>query len=305
MNRWEKIFENLSNICRAERNYLLSRITSFGVGGEAKVAIFPRTVAELERAMSVIRDSELPHFVIGRGTNLLVADSGYNGIVIFVDGGFDGVERLSDNIWTFGAGALMSAAVKKAAEQGFGGLEELAGIPGSVGGCAKMNASAYGKSFSDNIVFLNVLTRRGIGKISADEIGADYRRTAIENDVIILSAGVSLEEKPPAEIDGRIMEFNRMRVRSQPIDQKSAGCIFKNPEGMHAGALIDEAGLKGKSVGGAMVSQKHANFIINRGKATASDIVELIRYVKNEVMKKFGVELELEVIPLGFDGEIL
>ncbi len=304
MSEQYDIFENVSAIYRKERDYMLSAITSFGVGGAAKLALFPNSAAELESAMKIIWEANLPYLIIGRGTNLLISDEGFDGIAVIIDGGIDSVFQMDGEKWRFGAGAALSNAIVYAAENGFGGLEEISGIPGSVGGAAKMNASAYEKSFYDKVISLKILTRKGITEIGADEIAAKYRGVKIPSDSIIVSAAMMLDEKAPSVIKKEIYDFNSRRAKSQPLSERSAGCIFKNPKGMHAGMLIENAGLKEKSIGGAMVSGKHANFIINKGEASAKDIVELIRYIREKVFEQFDIELELEVIPVGFRGKI-
>ncbi len=304
MNEQDDIFENLSQICRTEQRYMLSAITSFAIGGTAKLAVFPNSAAELQNAMTVIWKANLPYLIIGRGTNLLVSDDGFDGIAAIIDGGIDNVFQIDGKRWHFGAGAALSNAISIAAKSGYSGLEEISGVPGSIGGAAKMNASAYEKSFYDKVVSLKILTRKGIEEIGVDKIAAKYRGAKVPDDTVILSATMMLDEKSPDSIFKEIKKFNSSRAATQPLGERSAGCIFKNPEGHYAGMLIENAGLKGKAIGGAVVSKKHANFIINKNNATAQDIVELIRYTREKVFEQFNIELELEVIPVGFREKI-
>ena len=302
MNNFENILHELERICPCRSNFLMSRITSFGIGGPVKALITPGTKEQLSSAMDIILTDEIAHFVIGKGTNILVNDAGYDGIMIMLDEDFAKIEQIDGGLWSFGAGVSLSEAVSYAAQKGFGGYEQLAGIPGSVGGAVVMNAGAYDVSFHQRLRKLELHEKGEFKKISADLIATDYRKISVPVDSVIVFAEVLLEKTDTEEILHRIEDFNRLRWETQPMDEKSAGCVFKNPPNMHAGKLIDETGLKALQVGEAMVSPIHANFIVNNGHTTAQDVWHLIQKVREHVYRKTGVELELEIIPVGFDN---
>ena len=300
MTEWKKIASELSKISDAQIERGLAGLTSFGVGGAARLAVFPKSRDELENVMIQLWNRNIKNVVIGRGTNLLIADTGFDGAIVVIDGGIDKVFQTPNGLWIFEAGASLTQAIIAAANSGYAGLENLAGIPGSVGGAVKMNAGAYGVSFADKLVSLELLTNNGFAEINANEIMREYRKINLTNDAVIVSANVQLEKDESRSVIERIENINNTRAQTQPLREKSAGCIFKNPEGMHAGMMIDRAGLKAKRVGGAMVSTIHANFIVNTGNATADDIMKLIETVRKEVLKIFGVMLELEIVTIGF-----
>lgn len=304
MMNWDDIAGALSTMCHIEREKKLSEITSLCVGGPARIVAHPKRKSQIESVLRYIWENDLKYIAIGRGTNLLPADDGYDGVVIVIDGGINKVSYVADELWLFEAGASLSTAIMTAAREGFRGLEALAGIPGSVGGAAKMNAGAYDVSFWQKTKSVELLTQTGPRKINASSVDAEYRRTTIPAGAVITSLLVELEKGSPAEIIRQIERFNSRRAETQPINERSAGCIFKNPAGMHAGMLIEKAGLKGKRIGGAMISPLHANFIINTGDATAEDIVKLIETIQETVQKKFGITLELEVIKVGFEQSL-
>ncbi len=302
MRDWDEIFATVSAICSAERNVRLSLLTSFGVGGEAAVVAKPASKDELRELFAFLRREGLPSFVLGRGTNVLASDDGFDGVVVLVEGGLDDVVHEGGCRWRLGAGAGLTDAIARIAEAGYGGMELLAGIPGSVGGAVVMNAGAFGCQFLDRTVFVEVLTAQGkFETLVRDELAPSYRSVRLPDGAVVVSATVELSKADRDELSRRIDEVLRSRSMSQPLSERSAGCVFKNPPGMHAGELIERAGLKGLRVGGAMVSNKHANFIVNTGGAQARHIVELIEIIRREVAERFGVELELEIKLLGFE----
>ena len=296
MNDWENIAATLEGFCAIECDKPFKELTSLGVGGPTKILATPHSREELAELMEFVWSENLTNMVIGRGTNLLASDNGYEGFVIRIDGGFEKVEQLDEGLWLLEAGCPLDSAIKITAESGYAGLENLAGIPGSVGGAVRMNASAYETSFFDRIEKVELLVYQlGLLEFPADKFSPEYRGITIPESSVIVSATVKLEQADGKSIQEKIEERLSLRAETQPIGERSAGCIFKNPKELHAGKLIEDTGLKGFKVGDAMISPIHANFIINTGNATANDIMKLIRVIRDEVKKKFDVELELEI----------
>ncbi len=289
------------------------RHTSLGVGGPADIYIQARTRQDLDSAMALARQADLPWFVIGRGTNLLVPDAGIQGMVIALDGIFSRVGVLeqdqSRGLVRAGAGAGLPALCRFAAQNGFSGMNFATGIPGSVGGALVMNAGTDTGEMARVVLCLTLLTREGkILKLQKEDVNWAYRKSSLPEDLvdekgrapIILDAVFEFGIKDPDSLVREQEHILSQRKKKQPLNKKSAGSFFKNPpEGPSAGALIDSAGLKGKKIGGAMVSPVHANFIINEKDATASDILALARLVQEEVKNKTGIRLEAEVHILG------
>ena len=229
-----------------------------------------------------------------------MGDGGIRGLVIEIGKGMDKIE-ISDNIMTVGAGTLLSKAANTAAEHGLSGMEFAAGIPGSVGGAVVMNAGAYGGEMKDIIMDVDVITREGeYRRLTLEELELSYRHSCIiENEYIVIRARLMLQEKDEAQIRQVMEDLKNKRIEKQPLNFPSAGSTFKRPEGYFAGKLIMDAGLRGYSVGGAQVSEKHCGFVVNKGGATASDVVKLMNDVRDKVMEEFGVELEPEVKMIG------
>lgn len=280
-------------------NESMKRHTSFRAGGNAAWFAQPETAGELSALTAACKKTGAPWYVVGNGSNLLVSDSGFDGLIIST-GKLDRLEVSGESL-TAGAGVLLSKAAAEALKAGLTGLEFAAGIPGSTGGAAVMNAGAYGSEMKDVLKSVVVLTESGrVEKIPAEELELGYRTSAVsKNGWIVLEAEFSLKRGDPAEIRARMDDLAARRREKQPLEYPSAGSTFKRPEGYFAGKLIEDAGLKGFSVGGASVSEKHAGFVINRGDATASDIYRLCREVRKKVLETFGVSLELEVKLLG------
>lgn len=281
----------------------MSRHTTFRVGGPADVFYLPRTEEELSGAVKAARDAGEPVTVIGNGSNLLVRDGGIRGLVIHLGENFSGI-TVEGALLTARPGDLLSCASREALNAGLTGLEFAAGIPGSVGGGMAMNAGAYGGQLSDVAESLRVMDIRtgAIMEIPASEMNYGYRTsTALLRGDIVTLARLRLRPGDPAEIRALMEDLNRRRREKQPLTQPSAGSTFKRPEGHFAGALIEQANLKGVRVGGAMVSPKHAGFIVNADNAAAADILNLIDLVKSRVYEQSGVMLEPEVRILGED----
>ena len=244
----------------------------------------------------------MPVLLLGNGSNLLVRDGGFRGLAIRLGKGFSSIER-KDNCLYAQAGALLSTLARQALEASLTGLEFAQGIPGSVGGGVYMNAGAYGGELGQTVDFVRVLDGGNVRDLPGAEMNFSYRHTrAMEEQWIILGAQFRLTPGDPKEIEAAMRDFAARRKEKQPLEYPSAGSFFKRPTGHFAGALIEGAGLKGLTVGGAQVSEKHAGFLINIGGATASDFLELMRQVQARVMEKYGVTLEPEVRIVGEDA---
>ena len=277
----------------------MSKHTTFRIGGKADLFV-SADEKSLPQILKEAADEKIPVTIIGNGSNLLVGDGGIRGLVIEIGKGMDKIE-ISDNIMIVGAGTLLSKAANTAAEHGLSGMEFAAGIPGSVGGAVVMNAGAYGGEMKDIIMDVDVITREGeYRRLTLEELELSYRHSCIiENEYIVIRARLMLQEKDEAQIRQVMEDLKNKRIEKQPLNFPSAGSTFKRPEGYFAGKLIMDAGLRGYSVGGAQVSEKHCGFVVNKGGATASDVVKLMNDVRDKVMEEFGVELEPEVKMIG------
>lgn len=287
------IFKDYAEIVKEDEP--MSRHTWFKLGGPAKYFVTPRNEGELSEVYRRCRDEGLQIFVLGGGANLLVRDDGVNGVVIKLAGDFEDCEVHDDGSVIAGAAADMMKLTLRCVREGLAGMECLTGVPGSVGGGVKMNA---GGAFGDigNIVSrVKLMDATGTAfHAEREDLVFAYRSTNI-NAEFILSASFELAPEDPEEILRKVKEIWFFKKTTQPLNSKSAGCIFKNPRQMSAGALIDQTGLKGAEVGGAQVSDKHANFILARPKSTADDVLKLIELVRQRVYERFGVQLELEL----------
>lgn len=300
MNR--KFIEVLQQIVGEENireNEPMSSHTTFRVGGPADVMVWPddKGIADVIRAC---REYEIPYYIVGNGSNLLVGDGGIHGLVIVIGRGMDDIV-IEGQCVVAGAGALLSKTANLAAEHELGGMEFAAGIPGTVGGAVVMNAGAYGGEMKDIIERVTVVDALGNElTLTVEELELGYRKSCIlQNGYIVTKAVLRLEKGEQAAIKARMNELKEMRVSKQPLEYPSAGSTFKRPEGHFAGKLIMDAGLRGYQVGQAQVAEKHCGFVINRGGATAKDIRTLMSDVAAEVEKQFGVTLEPEVKMIG------
>ena len=277
----------------------MSEHTTFRVGGPADLYAVPESADGLVRALAWLRERDVPYFLLGKGSDLLVSDAGYRGVIVAADG-LKGFSREGDEL-TFGAGVSLKEATDKALELGLGGLEFACGIQGSVGGACYMNAGAYGGQMADVLVRVRAVMPDGsVADVPADELELGYRTSLIRTaGLVVVSATVRLEPRDPAEISATMQDLTRRREEKQPLEFGSAGSTFKRPEGHFAGKLITDAGCKGYRVGDAQVSTKHAGFVVNLGHATAADVHAVIEHVQEEVERQFGVRLECEVISLG------
>lgn len=279
----------------------MSDYTYLRIGGPADVVVFPRAIHEVQNVVRTAYEFGVPYTVLGNGSNILVRDRGVRGIVIMTRD----LQRMSQcgNMVIAQAGVPVVALARFAETQSLGGLEFACGIPGTVGGAVRMNAGAFGGQMSDVLSHVIICTRRGrLQKLSNSELGFKYRDSAMkDNDGIVVEATYKLSPSNKDALTAKIHEYTRHRKATQPIDYPSCGSVFKRPPGDFAGRLISACGLRGKRIGGAQVSTKHAGFIINVGAATASDYLRLIQLVQAEVQRQYGVELEPEVQIVGED----
>lgn len=289
-------------------NAPMSKYTSFRCGGHAKRLVICDSVSELEQVMNEIAESKEEYLFLGNGSNTLFLDGIYDGTVVTIGKGFDEIEVIDDGDEVrlkCMAAALLSKIAKKALEESLSGFEFASGIPGSIGGAVFMNAGAYGGEMIDVLESVELLSPNADGKwelktVPADNLGLSYRHSRLqETKEIVVSATLRLPRGNKAEIEDRLAELTKKRTSKQPLEFPSAGSFFKRPEGYFAAKLIEDAGLKGLSVGGAQVSSKHCGFVINTGNATTEDIVDLMHLVQNTVFDKFGVRLEPEVRIIG------
>lgn len=288
-----------------ERKVSLSQFTSFKVGGPADYFAQVGNLSELKQAIVFAKEHYLDIFVLGKGTNLLVSDEGFRGLVLKLSKEFSKIV-IEGNILVAGGGAQLVRAASLAFSKSLSGLEWAAGIPGTVGGAIKMNAGAHGFSMSDIISNITVLDLDSLSleKLRKEEVKFGYRFSSLNNKKIILETELKLIQSAQEEIIKKMESYFAERKRRQPLQQRTAGSVFKNPKGDFAGRLIEAAGLKGFRLGGAIVSEVHANFIVNIGSATAQDIYNLMKKIQQEVYSKFEVMLEPEIIILGEFKEV-
>lgn len=281
-------------------NEPMSKHTSFRVGGPAKIFLTVHSEEVLSRILIEIKERNLPYFVLGNGSNLLVSDLGYDGVMIYLGEEFAGIEVKGTGIRA-GAAAFLGKVARKALEEELTGLEFAAGIPGSLGGGVVMNAGAYGGELSQVVTKVRAMNTDGeVVTLEKEELLLGYRTSVFKKEpYVILEVFMELRKGDKQEILGKMDEYTKARIEKQPLEYPSAGSTFKRPEGYFAGKLIMDAGLRGYQVGGAQVSEKHCGFVINKGNATATDIRILMRDVAKKVKEQFGVDLEAEVILLG------
>ena len=272
--------------------------TSFKTGGNAKVFIEISDFDALTGTLSICKSLKKDIFVLGKGSNLLVSDDGINDkVVVHISTDFADIKLIDATTIEVQAGASLASLCKFALANSLTGLEFAYGIPGSCGGAAYMNAGAYGGEMKDVVVRVNHIDRDGnVGSYTKDELCFAYRKSAYtDSELIITSLILKLEKGDKTEIEAKMTDVMGRRVDKQPLEYPSAGSVFKRPEGYFAGALIEQSDLKGKRIGGAMVSEKHAGFIINYDNATTTDVINLIKHCQKTVYEKFGVNLETEI----------
>ncbi len=280
----------------------MKKHTTFRVGGCARYLVEPGDVQQLSAVVNACREQKVPYYVVGNGSNLLVSDAGYNGVIIHLFKNMSEI-RTEGNHMILQAGALLARAARTACREGLSGLEFASGIPGTVGGALVMNAGAYGGEMKDVVSRVTVLTSEGEPReYTKEQMAFGYRRSRLtEESGIVLETEFTLHPGRTEEIQARMEELKEKRVLKQPLEYASAGSTFKRPEGHFAGKLIEDAGLRGFRIGDAQVSEKHCGFVINRGNASASEIAEVIRQVQDRVYAHSGVRLQTEVKFLGWE----
>jgi len=296
-------YNNLKDMIEESRVYVdepMKKHTTFRVGGPADYFVVPKTKEEVQNIVALCREFDMPYYVLGNGSNLLVGDKGYRGVIIQIYREMNHIQVEGDRV-KVQAGALLSKIGSAAFEAGLTGFEFAAGIPGTMGGAVVMNAGAYGGEMKDVLFSVTVLTPEGeVLTLSNKELELGYRTSVVaKKNYIVLEATLALQKGEKDAIKARMDELRIQRTTKQPLEYPSAGSTFKRPEGYFAGKLIQDAGLRGFQVGGAQVSEKHCGFVINKEDATAADVLELMRQVSATVKEKFGVELEPEVKRLG------
>ena len=295
---FDKIYDYAKSIgCQAQRDVPMSKYTTFRIGGNASVMLTPTTDEQLASIIKKCKEDNIKPFIIGNGSNMLISDNGLDTVVINMCRPDPKIELVNGDTVVCDAGATMSRVCNFALENGLTGLEFAFGIPGSAGGAAYMNAGAYGGEMKDVLVECRHIDSDGnFGSLKGEELGLAYRTSAYEhNGYIITTLVMKLSKGNKDEIRAKMQELLQRRKDKQPLEYPSAGSTFKRPEGYFAGALIEECGLKGYSVGGAQVSEKHAGFVINKGDASAKDMLDLIKYIQDKVLSEKGVMLEPEV----------
>ena len=295
-----KSLYNNKNFTNIDFNKDLKDFTTFGIGGPADVLIRPTSIEELEEVLKFNHDNDIETFVMGKGSNLLVSDKGIRGCVIVLADNFDRVKIEGDYLTAL-AGTSLNKASLAAINAGLSGMEEISGIPGSVGGGVAMNAGAYGGEIKDVTVEIKAFDYEGnLHIFTNEEMNFSYRHSRIFDDnLIVVSAKFKLEKGDKDEIKEKYLDYTNRRETKQPLDKKSAGSTFKRPEGSYASKLIDECGLRGFREGDCQVSEKHCGFIINRDKATCDEMLSFINHVSSIVKEKTGFVLEREVKLVG------
>jgi len=282
-----------------EENVALARFTTIGTGGPARWFARPESVEELGEVLAWAAVEGAPVEVIGLGSNVLVHDDGVEALVLKLGGGLASVRVDGDEL-VAGGGATNAVCLHRARDAGLGGLEFASAIPGTVGGGVRMNAGAYGREFRDVLVDALVVDADGARRMRVDELDLSYRHSALRGDQVVAEVRVRLEASSPEAVKAQVAELLGRRKATQPTNKRTFGSVFKNPDGSPgAGRMIEECGLKGFAIGGALVSPRHANFIENAGGATSADCIALMAEARSRVSERFGYELEHEVRFLG------
>ena len=282
----------------------MSAHTTFRIGGPADYFVVPEDAASLGRGVALCRAEGVHYFITCNGSNILVGDGGYRGVVFHICHTMDDVayeEKGTELLVEAGAGVMLSSLARQVSSKGYTGFEYATGIPGTLGGGVTMNAGAYGGEISDNLLWAELMDETGaVLRLERDRLKLSYRHSVMmEQSLVVLRAGFSFTKGDAMAITQKVAELSRSRKEKQPLEYPSAGSTFKRPEGYFAGKLIQDCGLKGFRVGDAMVSEKHSGFVINVGHATAADVMTLIRHVQQEVDRQFCVRIEPEVRMIG------
>ncbi|MEA4924423.1 MAG: UDP-N-acetylmuramate dehydrogenase [Syntrophomonadaceae bacterium] len=285
---------------KIKQNEPMSNHTTFKIGGPADVMVLPVTIADIKTTITYCRQNNHPLFIFGLGSNLVVRDKGIRGIVVKIGNNLKAVNVSGTEIYAQ-AGIRLSELARKAADNALSGLEFAEGIPGSLGGAVVMNAGAYDGEIKDVVTEVEAISASGEERVfAAAEMDFSYRRSVFQhNDYIIVAARMKLRPGAKPEIQSRMREYARSRREKQPLEYPSAGSVFRRPPGYFVGPMIEKMGLKGYSIGGAQVSEKHAGFIINTGDATAADVLDLIAMITKSAREQFGVELQPEIRVVG------
>lgn len=296
-------FIEVINPERVQLDAKMKELISFKAGGCSDILVSPSNEEELAKVLNILKDEKCNYFLMGNGSNFLIRDGGFHGVILRIGQDFNSIS-VKENILTAGSGALLSAVAREAADHSLTGFEFACGIPGSIGGAVAMNAGAYDGELKDVILDVKAMDLEGnIHIIDHDALHLGYRHSVFhENGWIALETRLKLAHGNMDEIKAKMKDLNQRRNEKQPVNYPSAGSFFKRPVGYFAGKLIQDANLKGLSVGGAQVSALHSGFIINTGTATATDIINLMVIVQNTVKDKFGVMLEPEVRIIGEEG---
>jgi len=277
----------------------LARCTSYKIGGPTAIWVAPSSEDAVGRVLATIHAAAAPLFVLGRGSNVLISDRGWDGVTLYLGANLSGwkFDQMEAQVL---AGTLLTDLIRASVAKGLAGMELMAGIPGGVGGAMRMNAGAFGQEIEGVTAEVRGFRRDG-SPFRADrrQIDFSYRRVTALEEVVITSARFRFKSADPAVLTARMQETLAMRAQKQPLKFPSCGSVFKRPPGYYAGALIEAAGLKGERIGGAMVSRKHAGFILNLADASAADVYTLIRWIEDRVLDRFGVQLEREVKLIG------
>ena len=299
----QNFYDKLNNVIAKDSILIdepMSRHTTFRVGGPADFFVTPKAKEEVRDVIRICKEAGMPYYIIGNGSNLLVSDAGYRGVIVQICKEMNEV-KVEGDLVKAQAGALLSGIAAKALGAELSGFEFASGIPGTIGGACVMNAGAYGGEMKDVLESVTVLTGEGkIIELGRNELELGYRTSVIaKKGYIVLGAVLKLERGDGEKIKTYMDELKEKRVTKQPLEYPSAGSTFKRPEGYFAGKLIQDSGLKGFTIGGAQVSEKHSGFVINKGNATAADVMELIRQVTAKVKEDTGVTMEPEVKQIG------
>ena len=304
-DRLQEFIEDLSHLFpeQVELDVPLAPLTTYQVGGPAKALVYPKSREVLQQVLKRCHQENIPIFILGGGSNILVHDDGLDAVVISLQKCCAELFRRDQQVYA-GAGVMVSELVEYCEANDLAGLEFMSGIPGTVGGALRMNAGAFVGEIGDRVITIEALLTDGeFVEIPGLQAGFGYRRADHLTDKILLGCWLRLFPGTRSELESARLDYLKRRSAKQPLEYGSCGSVFKRPPGNYAGTLIEKAGCKGLSVGGAMVSPKHANFIINYNHATARDIYQLIQKVQREVYKKFGTWLELEVKLIGFSDD--
>lgn len=294
MNNFILELEKL-NLEKIEKDISLSTLTTYKTGGIAKLVVYPNNINNLKQMLKLIHKYNIKYFILGKGSNTLFSDKEFNGVIIKLDK-LNNFKIKQTEIYVE-SGMILSKLVQASVKNELTGLEFAIGIPGTIGGAIYMNAGAYGNNMSNIVKSVIVLNEKfQIKEIPLEELKFDYRYSIFQDNknLICVAANIKLEHGNHDEIASKIKENLLKRKNSQPLEYPSAGSVFRNPEGNYAGKIIEELGLKGKNIGGAEISTKHANFIINKNNASSSDILNLIKLVQKEVKDKYKIDLKLE-----------